>query len=110
MLATPITDDRIIKAIALALLKDRYETTAPADALDLARKLHARVVSLGFTPDEATQFASAMLDDKIKAAIADSAKTTSASATRSNLDAKLDELLRVGGELIDILFKKPDKG
>jgi len=108
MSVTEITAE--MKEIALALLKDRYAKAVPADALELARKLHARVVGLGFSPVEATQFASAMLDEKIKAAIADAPKTSGTDDDNFDLNAGLDEVFRLTGKLFDRVFRKPGTG
>ena len=106
MPAVPVTNDRL-KEIALALLKQRYKQVNPAEALDAARKLHVRIVGLGYTSDDATEFASAMLDAKIKEAIAGAAKKAGESEDEIDINAKLDEIFRLGGELFRRVFKKP---
>ncbi len=106
MSATPITDDRM-KEIALALLKDRYKQVDPSDAIEMARKLHARIVGLGFSGEEATEFASAMLDEKIKAAIADGSQKPDANGDDFDLSRDLDEIFRRGGELLSHIFRRP---
>jgi hypothetical protein len=108
MSVTTITAE--MKEIALALLKDHYDKVAPADALDDARKLHTRIVGLGFSSTEATQFASAMLDEKIKAAIAGGPKTVGADNDEYDISAKFDEIFGLCGELFRHAFKKPSGG
>ncbi len=106
-------DQHRTEDIALALLKHQYERVDPKKALGLCQELVTTLVGIGIPQEEAVAFADGILGDKIRAAFVVEEKKGAAgktSETPDDLADKLDQLLRIGGEIIDRLFPgKPGK-